>query len=391
MFRAAGMIRHSCRLTYFNFLPSRRRDAWGRGRFEERVIPKPESLKDIRRRFRRFGRPRSEFREFLKTQAFDAVLIQTSMTYWFQGVREVVEDVRELQPSAKITLGGVYATLCPDHARDSGADLVIERADLGPLRDMLSIDAENGIPYFPPDEAGAGIMKITEGCPFRCTYCAASLFWPGFAGRPLADCLAELRHMVAQGVRNIAFYDDALLFNPEQALIPFLEEVIRSDIRVAFHTPNALNARFVNPELARLMVRAGFASFYFGLESSATLWQSSSGGKVYPGEFADAARHLREAGAESVTAYVLIGHPDLESGDVESSIRFAHQCGSRVLLSEFSPIPGTVDGEKSRPWADLADPYSHNKTAFTIRRLGDGSVNKLKTLTHSLNSRLANS
>lgn len=74
---------------------------------------------------------------------------------------------------------------------------------------------------------------------------------------------------------------------------------------------------------------------------------------------------------------------------MELSIRFAHHCGTRVLLSEFSPIPGTVDGEKCRKWADIREPLSHNKTAFALRRMGEEDMNRLKLLAHSLNSHLA--
>jgi hypothetical protein len=388
MLRVAGQIKHACRLSFFNHLVSAQRDAWGRGRFIGREIPKPKSLCDIPRKYRRFGRPRDEFRGFLKGQQFDAVLIQTSMTYWYQGIQEAIEDIRELQPSAKIVLGGVYATLCTSHAQSLGPDLIIRGADLNPLWQLLSLEPEMGIPYWPSDEAGVGVIKISEGCPFHCTYCSAPLMRPGFVERPTADCLNELRHLIEAGSKNVAFYDDALLFHADRVLVPFLEATIKADARIAFHTPNALNARFMTPDLAQLMVRAGFAGFFFGLESSTASWQRSSGGKVYSDEFANAVDHLRAAGAKSITTYIITGHPDLDIGDAELSITFAHQCGTRVLLSEFSPIPGTVDGEKSRRWADLEEPLSHNKTAFAIRRLGVNPINELKALTRSLNSKL---
>jgi pyruvate-formate lyase-activating enzyme len=387
MLRVAGQMKHSCRLSFFDFLVSKKKDSWGRGRFDHSDLAKPKPLRDIARNYRRFGKPRREFREFLHTQPFDAALIQTSMTYWYPGVQEVIEDIRELQPSAKIALGGVYATLCSSHAGSLGADIVIEGADLEPLWQLLSIKPENGIPYWPL-ESEVGILKITEGCPFRCTYCSAPLLWPGFVERPTEDCVKELRRLVTTGVRNVAFYDDALLFHADQALVPFLQAVIKKKFPVVFHTPNALNARFMTPELARLMVRAGFASFFFGLESYAPSWQHSTGGKVYPEEFAVAVNLLRAAGAESILTYIIVGHPDLEGQDLELSIRFANRCGTRVILSEFSPIPGTIDGKKSEPWADLEEPLSHNKTAFAIRRLGADFLNHLKALTRSLNSQL---
>jgi radical SAM superfamily enzyme YgiQ (UPF0313 family) len=388
MMRVAGRMPDCCQLSFFDFLVTPQRDAWGRGRYSYSNIPKPALLSDIPRRFHRFGKPRTEFQEFLRARSFDAVLIQTLMSYWYPGVREVIEDVRKFQPSATIVLGGVYATLCPSHARSLGADLVIKGDALDPLWQSLSIAPQPGIPYWPPEYADVGIIKITEGCPFQCTYCSAPLLWPGFTERPTGDCLDEFNHLVSMGVKNIAFYDDALLYQSDRILSPFLEAVTRSGAQVSFHTPNALNARFMTPELARLMVQAGFASFFFGLESHDSLWQRSTGGKIASDEFAAAINHLRVAGAKSMVAYVIVGHPDQDTQDLESTIHFAHQCGAKVLLSEFSPIPGTTDGDKCDQWADLSEPLSHNKTAFAIRRLGTDYLNRLKTLVHSLNAQL---
>jgi radical SAM superfamily enzyme YgiQ (UPF0313 family) len=384
MLRVAGQMRHSCRFSFFDFLVSGKKDSWGRGRFEGRKIPRPQALGDVPRHFRRFGRPREEFRNFLRACRFDAVLIQTMMTYWYPGVREVIEDVRSLQPSAKIVLGGIYATLCPSHARSLGPDLVIEGAKLQPLWESLSIEPEKTVPFWPPDYADLGIMKISEGCPFRCTYCSAPLLWEGFTARPIEDCLAEFQAFLGMGAKNIAFYDDALLYRAEQVLIPFLDAACETG--VSFHTPNALNARFINPEVARAMVQSGFAGFFLGLESSSPPWQESTGGKVHTGEFEFAVECLKSAGAQSIITYVIAGHPDSDGQDLEQSIRFASRCGTKVLLSEFSPIPGTVDGLKSAPWADMDEPLSHNKTAFAIRRLGVERVNDLKLLTRKLNS-----
>jgi len=388
MMRVAGQMQHSCQLTYFDYLTTVHKDSWGRGRFEGRIIAKPKALSDIPRHFRRFGKQRTEFRELLQSKSFDAVLIQTSMTYWYPGVREVIEDVRELQPFAKIVLGGVYATLCTAHAQSLGPDLVISGSVLDPLWRLLSISPEKGSPYQAEAETDVGILKLSDGCPFRCTYCSAPLMWPVFVERPLNDCLKDLQQLIAAGAKNIAFYDDALLYRADQVLIPFLEASINDRNDARFHTPNALNARFMTPELARAMVQAGFASFFFGLESGASSWQDSTGGKVNSEEFASAVNYLRTAGAESIVAYIIAGHPDSEAQELEHSIRFAHHCGVKSLLSDFSPIPGTIDGQKCEPWADLAEPLSHNKTTFAIRRLGIDYSNRIKELNHRLNAQL---
>ncbi len=385
MLRVAGRIQHACELEVFDFLVSRVTDTWGRGRFPEEVIARPQAFRDIPRRFRRFGRPRDEFRQLLQSRRFDLALVQTMMTYWYPGLREVIEDVRRFQPDAAIVLGGAYATLLPSHAQALGADLVVRGSELVPLFRLLEIDPVDAPPYWNGSLRQVGVMKLTEGCPFHCTYCAVPLTAPGFTFRPVNECLEELGALARLGARNIAFYDDALLFNSGDCLAPFLRSVIGEKTGLSFHTPNALNARFIDPEIAALMVRAGFASFFIGLENSADDWQRRTGGKVSRGEFAEAVAALRSAGARYICAYVLIGHPDVELDEVEATMRFACDEGARVLLSEFAPVPGTPDGERCRQWADIEEPLSHNKTAFTIRRFGVQQVNRMKELCRQLN------
>jgi hypothetical protein len=380
LLRVGGQLR-SHRLTTFDYLVSHDRDAFGRGRFDRQPIPRPAPLSDIPRRYYRFGRPREDFLSILSSQTFDAVLVQTVMTYWYPGVREVIGDIRRLQPHAKIILGGVYATLCAGHAASLGADQVITGMDLTPLNLPLS----DGLPLWETVDAHVGVLKITEGCPFRCTYCSVPVVYPDFTARPLDRCMEELRYLSRLGTQHIAFYDDALLFRPERILLPFLEAVLRENLRVSFHTPNALNARFITPEIARLMVRAGFKTFFLGFESNAYEWQRMTGGKVYSEEFSGAVRALREAGAASITAYIIVGHPESQGQDLEASIRFAAGQGARVMLSEFAPIPGTPDGEACRPHTHLDEPLNHNKTAFTLRFLGTERVNRLKTLSREVN------
>ncbi len=388
MLRVAGRIHRACDLEAFDFLVAPVTDSWGRGRFPEQLIARPQAFNDIPRRFRRFGRPRDEFREFLRNRTFDAVLVQTTMTYWYLGVLEVIEDVCRFQPQARIILGGVYATLLPDHARSLGADLAVQGSDLSLLFRMLDIDPVNAPPYWSGSLRRVGVMKLTDGCPFRCTYCSVPLTTPDFKFRPVEDCLEEVRNVARSGASNVAFYDDALLFKSAECLAPFLRSVIGEQIGVSFHTPNALNVRFVTPEIADLMVRAGFASFFVGLENGAAEWQQSTGAKLSREEFIEAVAVLRSAGARYICAYVLIGHPDSDLEEVEATMRFAHSQGVRVLLSEFAPVPGTPDGERCRPWADIEEPLSHNKTAFTIRRFGVHQVNRMKAMCRQLNSQI---
>jgi radical SAM superfamily enzyme YgiQ (UPF0313 family) len=210
----------------------------------------------------------------------------------------------------------------------------------------------------------------------------------GFRARSLDKALNELQLLVSLGVRNIAFYDDALLFKAEETIGPFLQEVIRRKYPVNFHTPNALNARFITADVAELLVRGGFKTFYLGFESASADWQRQTGGKVFSEEFASAVENLSRAGADKklITAYQIIGHPRGQMQQMEESMKFVNSLGIRGMLADFSPIPGTSDGDLCSQWIDMDEPLLHNKTAFTIKMLGNGRADELKNLQRKLNS-----
>jgi len=404
LLRVAGYLRGQAQLSLFDYLdrfhplapshPAQRPGTWERGPFYAENVPKPVPFAAIPRTYRRYGLPRSLFQTMLAAAGpFDVALIQTVMTYWYPGVQEVIADIRAYSPQTTIVLGGVYATLCPQHARRLGADLVIDRAHLDPIWELLRCTPQ--LQEVPLWEAYAdlrvGILKLADGCPFKCTYCSVPQVSPPFAARPLEPMLAELAWLRQCGAQHIAFYDDALLFKPDQILLPFLRQVMQRGLEAHFHTPNALNARFITKDLARCMVQAGFRTFYLGFESSAYTWQRHTGGKVYAHELEQAVEHLVSAGADirQITAYLIMAHPQTDQQDIEASMHFAHRLGLQLMLSEFSPIPGTPDGERCRQWVDLDEPLWHNKTVFPLVLLGAAEVQRLKALCDALNGRLA--
>ena len=165
---------------------------------------------------------------------------------------------------------------------------------------------------------------------------------------------------------------------------------MKRKLKVNFHSPNALNARFITRDLAELMVRAGFKTFYLGFESASQQWQKRTGSKVFSEELQQAARYLIAAGAEpeNITAYQILGHPHIDIQQLETSMHFVQSLGIRGMLADFSPIPGTPDGEYCRKWIDLDEPLMHNKTAFPIIMLGFDENNRLKDLQQKLNRSL---
>jgi prepilin-type N-terminal cleavage/methylation domain-containing protein len=403
LLRAGAILRNHIDLQLYDYMDRQHPDfpseiaaktnVWGCGPYPKERLQKPTVFKQIPRLYNRFGMAREHFQSFMATlDRLDGVLIQTSLTYWYPGVREVIEDVRRFHPSATVVLGGFYATCCSAHARSLGADIVIQGDELEPMfrHFHLRRPVEPDLPaweLYP--SLKTGVIKLTQGCPFGCSYCYLPQSGVKFAVRGVEDCLEELAYLVRCGAENVAFYDDALLYQPEKVLFPFFEGVLRRGLKVNFHTPNALHARFLSAKAAQIMVQAGVKTFFLGFESRSEDFHGKAGAKVVSDELATAVRNLREAGADlnEVTAYEMLGHPRFEAQQLEGSMRFASDLGIRVMLSDFSPIPGTPDGELCRGIVDLDEPLCHNKTAFPILSLGTETVGAYKDLCRALNRR----
>ncbi|MEE8577257.1 MAG: hypothetical protein V3T31_08370, partial [candidate division Zixibacteria bacterium] len=126
---------------------------------------------------------------------------------------------------------------------------------------------------------------------------------------------------------------------------------------------------------------------YLGFESSSAQWQKQTGSKVFSEDLAAAVEYLKsaEANPDDITAYQILGHPRMDIQELEESMRFVSSLGIRGMLADFSPIPGTPDGDACSHWVDMSEPLMHNKTAFTTIHVGFDESNQLKDLQRRLN------
>jgi len=382
--------------------PKRRLDH--RGHFYREEVAKPVALREITRRFYRFGLPPAVFKKVLVSVAApQAVLVTSGMTYWYPGVHEVIHVVKETFPGVPVILGGIYATLCAEHAREkAGADLVIAGWGELPVLEALQ-DLTGFTPFFLPDpvlldslpapafglypELDYCCCLTSRGCPYACAYCASALLSPRYTRREPASVVEEIaRSVLEYGVEDIAFYDDALLAE-QQFAIALLQGIAAREIKARFHAPNGLHCRGISQEVALLMRQTGFTTIRLGLETTNCERQQATGGKVNTEEFQQAVENLRQAGylPQDIGAYILVGLPGQGRAEVEETIRFVQECGARHYLAEYSPIPGTLLWEEAVECSpfDLAhEPLFHNNTILPCQ--GEGlswaDVQALKAL-----------
>jgi radical SAM superfamily enzyme YgiQ (UPF0313 family) len=368
--------------------PGLRHDPYGRGKFLKTGVEKPTALRQVPRRYGRYGLPVEVFEEELASQPRpEAILVTSGMTYWYPGPFEAIKRAKARFPDVPVVLGGVYATLCQDHAaQNSGAEYVIRgEAELQALRTVDALTGHHSdvsrytgsldsLPR-PLHEVrrhqGFVAIQTSRGCPFHCTYCASALLHPqGFRRRSPRRVADEIEFCCRElGVVDFAFYDDALLVDAENHLHPILDEILDRGLSCRFHTPNGLHARYIDQALAAKMFRSGFKTIRLGLETSSEAEQRRSGAKVTNEDFRKAVQALQDAGfgPADITTYVLMGLPDQSVQEVLESIAFVHQCGVSAQITLYSPIPGTADWQQAvsqRLIDPQADPLLHNDSIY---------------------------
>lgn len=309
---------------------------FGRQKTAKHEIEKPEAYASVRRRYFHFGPAREEAAAKLAALgAPDVVLLTSVMTYWYPGVKWAIELLRELFPESVIVLGGVYASLCPEHAAGLGADYVV------------SGRAEPAAPYPAMDLYGAikyGVSMTSFGCPFACGYCASRLLWPRYRRRSVVEALAEIEYQTALGARDVAFYDDALLLGEEEFFYPLCRALsARYGGELRLHTPNGLHVRRIDARCAETLAGSNFKTIRLSLESIDPKIARESSGKVAREEYAAAVKNLLAAGyaSEDCETYILAGLPGQDIQSVKDTINFVWDNGGVPKLAEFSPIPGT--------------------------------------------------
>lgn len=360
--------------------------SFGCGKFRKQIVPKPPIYEKIPRRYSRYGISEDAFCKALaQLPAPEAVLITSGMTYWYPGAFRAIELLRSRFPQTLLLLGGIYATLCPEHARRfSGADHVITGA--GEVAALRAVDnicrrrpvAENyghldslPSPAFDLYIKNDYVCVLTSrGCPHSCTYCASRLLSNGYRRRSVESVLAELLWLRrGLGVKNIAFYDDALLVDSAEHIKPILEETILLDLDCWFHTPNGLHTREVDLELAELMFRSGFKTVRLSFDTADAIGRQGPGRKVTRGDLTRALQDLELAGYRrgEIGVYLLVGLPGQSYQEILGDIDFAAGLGATIRLALYSPIPGTADWRNAVQEGHQdpqADPLLHNNTIF---------------------------
>lgn len=160
----------------------------------------------------------------------DKIYITSLFTYAWEPVHEVIKYYSKKFEKAEITVGGIYATLCEEHLRETFKNRI--RIHKG-----LYDKAENILPdYSLVPEWDGSIIFSSRGCIRNCPFCAVKVLEPEFKAKK------SIKHLIYPKHKRVIFWDNNILASPYwEDIFQELEEL---QLEVDFN--QGLDARLIN-------------------------------------------------------------------------------------------------------------------------------------------------
>ncbi len=195
-----------------------------------------------------------------KNQTPDLILITSYFTYWAKYVRQAVIYYKNLFPKVKIIVGGIYASLMPEHCKKyTKCDEVF----VG-----IHEDAEKCKPSMSYIERYYGekdyqILHTSRGCIRTCKFCGAYKIEPKFTYK------TSIKDEITK--KKLIFYDNNLLANPDIEKILTELAYLKQKQKISWcEAQSGLDGRILekNHDLAHLLKEAGFRNIRISWDGS---------------------------------------------------------------------------------------------------------------------------
>ena len=206
------------------------------------------------------------------------------------------------------------------------------------------------------------MVQTSRGCPFDCSFCSVTgMFGKKFRYRSVESVLQEVRRYNRRD-HFVFFCDDNFTANKRRAR-ELVEAMIREKFRFQWSTQVRTDlAR--DPELVRLMKRAGCHTVFIGFESVNPKSLKEMKKSQSLEDIENAIRVIQGAGIH-IHGMFVFGFEEDDWSTVEATVRLAHEMKlTSVQLLILTPLPGSELYERlssegrltSRDW-DLYDTH----------------------------------
>lgn len=285
----------------------------------------------------------------------DLICVTSIFTYWSKHVINTVRYYKNEYPDAKIIVGGIYASLMPDHCRtETRCDDVIS----GPIHEV-----EEFLPAYDLVDVDYQIVHTSRGCIRKCGFCGTYKIEPNWA------CKNTIKEEILQNKKKkVIFYDNNLLAN--EYIEDILKELIelKNNKEITYvESQSGFDGRILRkkPYLAKMLKEAGF-------KNPKIAWDY---GIVQAPKIKEQIDLLIDAGftAKEISIFMIYNYePDYEEME-EKRVKCA-EWGVQITDCRYRPLDAEDDNYSSYKKSQTSkDYYIHEECGWT-----DAKVRKFR-------------
>jgi hypothetical protein len=279
----------------------------------------------------------------------DKIYITSLFTYWSIYVKKSVSFYKNLYPKSKIVVGGIYATLMPNHCKEyTGCDEVFtgqheEAEKYLPAYDLVDVDYQ--------------IIHGMRGCSRKCPFCG---IWK-IESLSFKDAEQISKEICSN---NLVFYDNNMLVNPNiENILLMLSKKTYNDRVLKCECQSGFDGRVLakQPDLATLLKKARF-------ENIRLAWDFAY--EQYP-EVKNWISILNNAGYMKKDIFIfMVYNWSFDYEELEAKREKCFEWGVQIADCRFRPLDQTYDNYNSHVKQQTGnDYYIHsNWSDYLIRK-----------------------
>ena len=237
-----------------------------------------------------------------------------------------------------------------------------------PDRDLIPNDVYYPSPIFSRGYKGKEYSTIitSRGCHEKCTFCASRAFWKRIRTRSPENIVEEIKLLKSKyGVKHIDFLDDTLTVSRKRVR-EVCTRILDEEIEIIWTCYSRVDV--IDPELAKLMKRAGCFGIQFGIESGNEEILKRIKKNATKNQVRYAVKCVKDEGIK-VMGDFMIGLPGDSNKTIMETYKFAKELKlNLVLFSITLPLPGTGIFE------EVSCERSFDSTQYDIHKSKDEGI-----------------
>jgi len=287
--------------------------------------------------------------------------------------RKFIRAVTRENPKARLVVTGCYAQRSPEEFNDlPQVWKVFPNEEKHRIVSHVSTIASQGESVSPLPFRSRALVKIQDGCDFRCTFCIIP--WVRGQSRSIAqaEVLSRIRKYIDQGFKEIVLTGIHLCsyghdLNPPSSLLDLLEEIENLE-GLTWLRLSSLDPRYLSLPLLEHIAKSEkiCPHLHLSLQSGSDRILARMGRKIRCCDFNRILAHLRDHDPfAALGTDIIVGFPGESEEDFESTCDFlAYSPLTYFHVFAYSPRPLT----EAASWSQV-DPKVKKKRAARLRNL----------------------